>query len=83
MCPEGSCSLWRAHAGAGSWRDLQPMERLPHRSRFSLIGTVAHGKLTLEQSIPEELGSMERTYAGAVLEENYLMRRTHMGAGEK
>ena len=25
MCPEGSCSPWRAHAGAGFWQDLWPV----------------------------------------------------------
>jgi len=26
MCPEGSCSPWRVHTGAGSWQKLQPAE---------------------------------------------------------
>ncbi|CAN0015879.1 unnamed protein product, partial [Bubo scandiacus] len=34
-CPVESCSLWRTHAGAGSWQELQPMERSPFRSRFT------------------------------------------------
>ena len=27
--------LWRLHTAAGSWQELWPMERSPHRSRFS------------------------------------------------
>ena len=35
MCPDRSCSLWTAHVGAGIWYELWPIERSPHRSRFS------------------------------------------------
>jgi len=34
--PEGSCSLWRAHARAGSWQELQPVERNPRWSSLFL-----------------------------------------------
>lgn len=40
-CPAGSCFLWRSCIGArdctgvGSWQDQWPVEKTPHRSRFS------------------------------------------------
>jgi len=33
--PEGRCNLWRGHAVAGSWQELQPVEKCSGRSRFS------------------------------------------------
>lgn len=74
MCPEGSCSPWRACNGAGSlketaacqeqvfWQDLGPC-----------------GESMLEQPILEGLYSVERTYAGAVLKKLQPMGRTHIG----
>lgn len=32
--PKGSCSLWRTYAGAGSWQELQPVERSSCRTKF-------------------------------------------------
>ena len=36
MCPESSCHPWRAHIEAGFWQELQPVERSPCRSPFSV-----------------------------------------------
>ncbi|OPJ82779.1 hypothetical protein AV530_008539 [Patagioenas fasciata monilis] len=34
--PKGGCDPWRAHAGAGSWQDLQPCgKRSPGWNRFA------------------------------------------------
>lgn len=80
MCPEGSCSLWTAHTAAVSWQELWPVERSPHGIRFSHRNCSRGG--ALEQSVPEVLNFMERTYAGAVLEELWYRRRTRAGARE-
>lgn len=61
-CLEGSS--WRSHAGAGVCQELQPVERSPCRSRFSdrSCGSV-------EWSLPEGLGPVEKTPTRAAHEE--------------
>lgn len=81
MCPEGSCSPWRTHAGADSWQELQ-LWREAHTGAGFLEGPVAHGGPSLEQSIPEGLYPMERTHIRAVLEELQTAGRTHVEVHE-
>ena len=59
------------------------MERSPCWSRLYLARPVAHGGSTLEFSVPEGLYPVERTHAGAVLEELQPMGRTHVGEGRE
>ncbi|KAM6188280.1 uncharacterized protein WM294_016059 isoform 1-T3 [Sarcoramphus papa] len=87
----GGCALkeavtqWRAHAGAGSWQELQPCGEEPTQEqifRQDLIfwqDLCPCGEPTLEQSIPEGLCPVKRTHAGAVREEVQPVGRTHIG----
>ena len=47
-CPEGSCSLWRARAGAGSWQEPWPVETSRCRSGISVRNFSLWGTLTGE-----------------------------------
>lgn len=77
MSSEGSCSLWRAE----TWQKLWPLERTPHRSRFS--GSMVCGSPTLQQSIPEGPHPLKRTHSGAILQELQPVGRSHIGAVHK
>ena len=63
------CTCEGVHAGVGqdAWRKVQ-WEDSPRGARVQ-AGAVACGEHTLEQSVPEGLHPVERTHAGAVLEE--------------
>lgn len=59
MCPEGSCSPWRSHAGANFWQEQQSVEQSPYTA--FLAGSVACGGPVLQQDILGGLHHMQRT----------------------
>ena len=72
-------TLWRAHAGAGSWQDLSSPVGKPTLEEVFWQDLRPHRGPMLEQSVPEGLHPMEWKQAGAVHEALQHVGRSYAG----
>lgn len=57
-------------------------EEKPTQEQLFWENLSSHGRLILDQSIPEGLSPVERTHTGAGLEGMYPMRKPHAETGQ-
>jgi len=65
MCPREAVTPWRAHTGAGSWKEMWPVKRGPHWSRFACrtcdpVGDPKWRSLFLKDCTPWKGSTLER-----------------------